>query len=159
MRVGRGGGLRRGAAALCLALALAGCAGGPRDGGGRVTAAATTDTYSVRVGDCLDKLPTESADELPLLPCSTPHYWEAFATSALTASDFPGNAGVKEQAQQACEAAFEPFVGLAAKKSKLDLTMLTPTKDTWTQAGDREVVCLVGSSSGNITGTLKGAAR
>lgn len=159
MTVRRGDGLRRGAAAVCLALALAGCTGGPRDGGGQVTAAATTDTYSVRVGDCLDKLPTESADELPLLPCSTPHYWEAFATSTLTASDFPGNAAVKAQAQEACEAAFEPFIGLAAKKSKLDLTMLTPTKDTWTEFDDREVVCLVGSSTGNITGTLKGSAR
>ncbi|MCA0295461.1 MAG: septum formation family protein [Actinobacteria bacterium] len=145
--------------ALAMALALAGCAGGPRDGSGQVTAPATTDSYSVRVGDCLDKLPSESADALPLLPCSSPHYWEAFATSTLTASDFPGNPAVKEQAQQACDAEFEPFIGLAAKKSKLDLTMLTPTRETWTQAGDREVVCLVGSSTGNITGTLKGAAK
>jgi hypothetical protein len=45
------------------------------------------------------------------------------------------------------------------KKSKLGITMLTPTKETWTQAADRQVICLVGSPNGNITGTVKGSAR
>ncbi len=159
MAVRRGTCRLRAASALVAVLALAGCAGGPRDSAGQVTAPATTDTYSVRVGDCLDKLPSESTDELSLLPCGAPHYWEAFATSTLTASAYPGNAAVGDQARAACETAFAPFVGTTAKKSKLDLTMLTPTKETWTQADDREVVCLVGSQSGGITGTLKGAAR
>jgi hypothetical protein len=151
--------LRRCAAALLLAVTLAGCAGGPRDSAGQVTAPATTDSFSVRIGDCLDKLPTESTAALALLPCSAPHFWEAFATTTLTASDYPGTTAVRDQAQQACEASFATFVGVAAKKSKLDLTMLTPTKETWTQAGDREVVCLVGSRAGNITGTLQNAAK
>jgi hypothetical protein len=43
--------------------------------------------------------------------------------------------------------------------SKYEVTYLSPAKESWTQAQDREVVCLVGSSSGNITGSLKGKAK
>lgn len=149
----------RAVAGVVLVLALAGCAAGVRDDAGRVTAPATTDTFSVRVGDCLGKLPSESTDELSLLPCTEPHYWEAFATATLTGEDFPGTAAVRNQAEDECNRAFAGFVGVAANKSKLELTMLTPTKETWTQANDREVVCLVGSPGGGVTGTLKDAAR
>ena len=145
--------------AVLATIALAGCVGGVRDSAGQVTAPSTTDTFSVRVGDCLDKLPTESTDELALLPCGEPHYWEAFSSTALPDGDYPGNSALRDQTEKACSAAFTGFVGVPDRKSKLDLTMLTPTRETWTQAGDREVVCLVGSSTGGITGTLKGAAR
>jgi hypothetical protein len=147
------------AGAVLLALALGGCAAGVRDEAGRVTAPATTDTFSVRVGDCLDKLPSESTEELSLLPCTEPHYWEAFATATLAGDDFPGTAAVRNQAEDECTRAFTDFVGVTARKSKLELTILTPTKETWTQANDREVVCLVGSPSGGVTGTLQGAAK
>lgn len=151
---------RTGAAlAAVLLVLLCGCAPGPRDAGGTVTAPATTDTFSVRVGDCLDKLPTDSADELSLLPCDQPHYWEAFATATLSGDDFPGNSAVRDQAEKACDAAFPGFVGVVASKSELDVTMLTPTKETWTQAADRAVVCLVGRPGGGVTGTLKGTAK
>ncbi|MGC4084705.1 MAG: septum formation family protein [Vicinamibacterales bacterium] len=147
------------AAVLVAAVLLGGCASGVRDSAGQVTAPATTDSFSVRVGDCLDKLPTDSTAKISLLPCAQPHYWEAFASPTLAGDDFPGNSAVRDQAESACTDAFQGFVGVAAKSSKLDLTMLTPTKETWTQAGDREVVCLVGSAKGGVTGTLKGANR
>lgn len=145
--------------ALAAAVLLAGCTSGGRDGAGQVTAPATTDSFSVRVGDCTGALPSDTTAKLNLLPCSAEHHWEAFASAKLTGDDFPGAAAVRSQAEEACDAAFEGFVGVTAKKSKLDLTMLTPTKETWTQAGDREVVCLVGSPSGGLTGSLRGAAR
>lgn len=147
------------AVGLLTAVALAGCASGVRDSGGQVTAPVTTDSFSVRVGDCLGKLPSESTAQLALRPCGEEHHWEAFATATLTGEDFPGNAAVREEAEVACSDAFAGFVGVPARKSKLDLTMLTPTSQTWTQANDREVVCLVGSPGGGITGTLAGAAR
>ena len=151
--------VRRATVAVVACLALVGCADGVRDTAGQVTAPATTDTFSVRVGDCLDRLPTESTDKLSLLPCDAAHFWEAFASATLTGTDYPGNSAVRDQGKQACATSFQAFVGVASKKSKYDLSMLTPTKETWTQAGDREVVCLVGSSSGNVTGTLKGIAK
>lgn len=147
------------AAVVAASALLAGCSPGVRGDAGQVTAPATTDSFSVRVGDCLGKLPTESTAQLQLLPCDREHYWEAFAAATLTGADFPGNAAVRTQAAQECSAAFSSFVGVPAKKSKLSLTMLTPTSETWTQAGDRAVVCLVGNPSGGVTGTLRDAAR
>jgi len=147
------------ALAVAASVLAAGCASGIRDSAGRVTAPITTDSYSVRVGDCLGKLPSESTASLQLLPCEEPHYWEAFATATLTGDDFPGNAGVREQAASACQDAFTEFVGVAAGKSKLALTMLTPTSETWTQADDRAVVCLVGNPGGGVVGTLRGTGR
>ncbi len=147
------------AAGVAASVLLAGCASGVRSSAGQVTAPTTTDSFSVRVGDCLGKLPTESTTQLQLLPCDQEHYWEAFATATLTGDDFPGNAAVREQAGEACDQAFATFVGVEADKSKLNLTMLTPTSETWTQAGDRAVVCLVGNPSGGVTGTLRDAAK
>ena len=141
-----------------LAVVLAGCAADiPRNSAGQVTAAATTDAFSIAVGDCVGKVDGDSTDELPLVPCTEVHYWEAYAASDLAGNDFPGNAGVKDLADKACADAFEGFVGVAADDSKYEVTYLTPTKETWAQAQDREVVCMVGSSNGNITGSLKDA--
>jgi len=142
-----------------LALLLAGCSAElPRDSAGQVTAASTTDAFSIKVGDCVGRLDGDSTDQLPLVPCSQEHFWEAYAAPTLTGDAFPGNAQVKDPSDQACAGAFEGFVGIKADDSKFEVTFLSPTKETWTQAGDREVVCLVGRSSGGITGTLKGVA-
>ena len=147
------------AAAAAAALLFPGCAAEVRDSAGQVTAPTTTDSFSVQVGDCLDSLPSEGTSTLTLLPCEGPHHWEAFATANLTGEDFPGNAKVRDEATQVCEDAFAGFVGISAGKSRLDLTMLAPTAETWAEAGDRAVVCLVGNTSGGITGTLENAEK
>jgi len=143
-----------------LAVLLAACAtDAPRNSAGQVTAAATTDAFSITVGDCVGKLDGDSTDELPLVPCAQEHFWEAYAASDLAGTDFPGNAEVKDLADKACSTAFTGFMGIASDDSKYEVTYLTPTKETWTQASDREVVCLVGSSRGGITGSLKGSGK
>ena len=143
-----------------LVVVLAGCAADvPRNSEGRVTVEATTDAFSIAVGDCVGKVDGDSADELPLVPCTEAHFWEAYAASDLAGDAFPGNAGVKDLADKACADAFEGFIGVAPDDSKYEVTYLTPTKETWTQAQDREVVCMVGSSKGNITASLKDAGK
>lgn len=160
--VGRAAG--RALAALLASLAAAGlltaCASEqPRNSSGQLTAPATTDTFSVRVGDCLGKLETDTTAKLPLVPCSEEHHWEAFAASELTGDDFPGNSVLGDRADEFCRGAFADFVGVKPSKSRYELTSLLPTRQTWTQAGDRELICLVGRPSGGITGTLKGVAK
>jgi hypothetical protein len=143
-----------------LLVLLAGCStDGPRNSAGQVTAAATTDTFSIKVGDCVGKLDGDSAQELPLTPCDQAHFWEAYASSTLEGTDFPGTSQINELSDKACSAAYKGFVGIAMDDSKYEVTYLSPTKESWTQATDREVVCLVGSSSGNLTGSLKGTAK
>jgi hypothetical protein len=146
--------------AAVLLVLLSGCStDAPRDSAGQVTAAATTDAFSIEVGDCVGKVDGDSAQKLPLMPCEQAHFWEAYASSTLDGTDFPGTSQVNDLSDKACRAAFTGFVGIARDDSKYEVTFLTPTKESWTQAQDREVVCLVGSSSGNITGSLKGKAK
>jgi len=146
--------------AAVLLVLLTGCStDAPRDSAGQVTAAATTDAFSIKVGDCVGKLDGDSAQKLPLMPCAQAHFWEAYASSKLDGTDFPGNSQVNDLSDKACGAAFTGFVGIAIDDSKYEVTYLAPTKESWTQAEDREVVCLVGSSSGNVTGSLKGKAK
>ncbi|MFZ0529892.1 MAG: septum formation family protein [Propionicimonas sp.] len=147
-----------GALTACVLL-LAGCAeAGGRSSAGQVTAPTTVDAYSIRVGDCVGKLETDSTTRLSLMPCDQGHSWEAFATRTLAGDDYPGANAVQAQAVAACTEAFEPFAGVAAKDSKFELRVLTPTKDSWAQL-DRTVTCLIGSSAGGLTGSLAGVAR
>jgi len=144
---------------VACGLLLSSCAAeSPRNSAGQVTAPATVDSYSIKVGDCVSKLESDSASRLPLVPCDQEHAWEAFATGTLTGDEFPGNNGVQSQGGELCTQAFEPFIGVPAKKSKFELRVLAPTKESWAQQ-DREVVCLVGSSAGKLTGSLAGAAK
>jgi hypothetical protein len=146
--------------AAVLLVLLTGCStDAPRDSAGQVTAPATTDAFSIKVGDCVGKLDGDSAQELPLMPCDQAHFWEAYASSKLDGTDFPGTSQVNDLSDKACGSAFKGFVGIAIDDSKYEVTYLSPTKESWTQAQDREVVCLVGSSSGNVTGSLKGKAK
>ncbi len=146
--------------AAVLLVLLTGCStDGPRDSAGQVTAVATTDAFSIKVGDCVGKLDGDSAQKLPLTPCDQAHFWEAYASSTLEGTDFPGTSQINELSDKACSAAYKGFLGIAMDDSKYEVTYLSPTKESWTQAQDREVVCLVGTSSGNITGSLKGTAK
>ena len=67
-----------------------------------------------------------------------------------------------------CVPAFTEFVGVDYYESTLDFWWMTPTEETWTQANDRLVQCIVyepdpadatGETSLEVTGSLEGAAR
>lgn len=152
--------LRLGLLAVLLGLMVSGCAAnGPRNTSGQVTASATTDAYSIRVGDCIGALPSESTERLTLIPCNQEHHWEAFATSNLTGTNYPGATAIAEQARRECGRVAKGFLGSSVERTKFEVTSLTPTKASWEQAQDREVMCLVGSSERTITGTLAGAGK
>ena len=147
--------------ALVLAggLALAGCStDAPRDQAGQVTASATADAFSLRVGDCTPSLTTGNVTELQLVPCDQEHAWEAFASKTLPEGDYPGDSDVSSAAEEFCVDAFKPFVGIAQSESTLDVNYLGPTKDSWAN-GDREVICLAGLDAGGLKGTLKDSKK
>jgi hypothetical protein len=39
------------------------------------------------------------------------------------------------------------------------VTTLTPSKDSWEQANDRVIQCIIIDPAGQVEGSLKGAAR
>ena len=142
-----------------VVVALVGCTTEtPRNSAGQVTAEATTDVFSIKVGDCVDKVGTGTVGELKLVPCSEPHYWEAYASSQVTGDTYPGTSTVQEQADADCGDAFAEFIGIELDKSDYTYTYLHHTSESWAQ-NDREILCLAGAEDGGIKGTLKGAKK
>lgn len=125
-----------------------------------VVEAGTADVFNLRVGDCFDD---ESLDggvsEVPAVPCAEPHDNEIYFIYDLPDGDFPGVTEVETLADEGCAAQFEAFVGAAYETSAIDYWALYPSEDTWTQIGDREVICSVWEPGVKVTGTLAGVAR
>lgn len=146
-------------AALACGLALAGCADGvPRNTAGQVTAPASIDPFQIVVGDCTGPIKDGDIESLQVMPCDQPHHFEAYASSMLSGTGFPGDAEVSKQADKFCTAEFRTFLGLAPKDSRYDMFYLHPVESSWA-SGDREMLCLVGSTKGGVTGSLKGVGK
>lgn len=142
------------------ALGLAGCtAEGPRNSAGQVTAPVPTDVFSLQVGDCTGPLTSGTVGQVTLVPCAQPHAWEVFAATELQGDAFPGAGKVQDQAEEFCNDQFKVFVGVAVNKSEYHLTVLQPTKQTWNDAGDRQVTCLAGDGEGKTEGSLRNAGK
>lgn len=133
-----------------------------RNEDGEVTKGGDVSTAEIRVGDCV-MLPKEATtaegtevSELTAVPCQKPHDAESFAIKEITEATYPGETKVIALADSYCAAQFGTFVGVAYDKSKLELSYLFPTKDSWAQ-GDRDLKCLVHKPEGQSTGSLKGS--
>ncbi|MFJ5957638.1 septum formation family protein [Paenarthrobacter sp. NPDC092416] len=158
-------GIKTSAALLCLlSLTLTGCSlissgDARRDESGRPTETSKADAFKVKVGDCIANPPSGEVIDVTIIPCDQSHDLEAYASSNIDASTFPGDASVVTQAEEYCGAQFSTFVGKAYEESTLEVTYFHPTSDSW-KTGDREIVCLIGGASGSaVTGTLKASAK
>ena len=147
------------AAAASGMLLLAGCvSGAPRNTAGQVTASASVDPFQIAVGDCTGAMKEGDVSSLQVVPCEDAHYYEAYASTTLEGTEFPGESEVRKQADKFCTAQFKTFVGLSTKDSGYGMYYLYPVEDSW-KIGDREVLCLAGSAKGGIRGSLKGVKK
>lgn len=142
------------------ALGLAGCsAQASRNPDGQVTSSSPTDAFSLQVGDCTGPLSSGTVGQVTLIPCAQPHAWEVFAATELQGDEFPGAGKVQDRAEEFCNDQFKAFVGVAVNKSAYHLTVLQPTKQTWNDAGDRQVTCLAGDGEGKLEGSLRNTEK
>lgn len=160
-------------AAVALSLALSGCSalsgimGGSdaqRDDEGNVTEESNVDVFSLKVGDCMPA--TDSTGEITdvdVVPCSEPHTDEVFYEFELADGDLPSDDEIQAEVEAECVPAFTEFVGTDYYESTLDFWWMTPTEETWTQANDRLVQCIIyqpdeaGTGSMDVEGSLEGA--
>ena len=156
------------ATVVSAALVLGGCATlgdllsdePARDEDGNVTEASTDDAFALKVGDCVNTADLgEYVEEVPFVPCAEPHDSEVFAATELTGEEFPGDDAVGDQAWEFCYGQFQGFVGVSYDESELDMFPMYPLEEGWNEIGDREVICLVTDTAGEVTGSLKGAGR
>ena len=143
-------------------VALAGCSViGNIIGGGTTTPGEgeDTDVFTIRVGDCLNDGGVQGeVSSVRAVDCSELHDSEAYASVIVDDGDFPGDSALNDQAISDCSTEFGSFVGLDYDSSELDFSYYYPTEESWGQ-GDREILCLMIDPSGQVTGSLRGAAR
>ena len=151
--------------AVAALVALSGCsllAGAndvPRSSAGAATETAKADAFKVRVGDCLAEPAGEKVDDVTIVPCSSPHYLEAFAATKVPDAKFPGEQALIDKATEACKPKFKEFAGVDIDSSVLGMTFFYPTTSSW-KLGDREIICLAaGADEAEVTGTLKGSRK
>ena len=150
---------------LVLCLAASGCSDEPeaaRDDSGAVASEGAVDPLDVEVGDCV-KEPTASGtatevESVSAVPCDQPHDGEIYATFDLPDGEFPGDEQVSTAGEQRCVEEFATYVGISYEESAYELSTLFPSQETWEQ-GDREYVCIAVDPAGELTGSVKGAAK
>jgi Septum formation len=108
--------------------------------------------FSLKTGDCFDP----RGQSYTLVSCDSPHVAEVFATFTLTGTKWPGDAAVQAAASSGCASRLTEYLNpqLAISVSS---TYVYPDSVAW-QAGTRTVICEVRASSGQLTGSVRGAS-
>ena len=108
--------------------------------------------FSLEVGQCFaDAISSggEEVENVDIVDCEKPHLNEIYAVVDLPEGDFP-LVFIDEDSAEICYNAFEPFVGQAYEYSIYEVNFLRPTKETWEQLDDREVVCYLFDMQGSL---------
>ncbi|WP_417511504.1 septum formation family protein [Microbacterium sp.] len=165
--------------ALVLSLALSGCSmladiigddsDPQRNADNQVTEDARIDIFSLSVSDCIPAFDSAGdITQIDVVPCADPHSDEVFFEFELTTDHLPAEEEMLTEIEAQCVPAFAEFVGTDYFESALALRWITPTEDTWTQANDRLVQCMIyepdpkdttGMTALDVTGSFKGSAR
>jgi hypothetical protein len=109
-------------------------------------------------GQCLGEPAADSAN-YPLVACAKEHLYEVYASSRLTGSERPTDTEIDKAYASVCLAGFAKFVGVKLARSKYEIQYFVLPDELWKKYSDHRLVCSVGSPSGGITGSLKGAKK
>ena len=124
---------------------------------GVALAACRGNVFDLAVGDCFDQPDATVVTDVAVVPCVEPHDNEVYAAFELPEGDFPGEDDLAELATAGCLERFEEWAGTGYAQSRLVSQHLTPTREGWERADDREVVCFVQDEDGEpLVGSLEG---
>jgi Septum formation len=104
--------------------------------------------FNLRQGDCFNS--NHNDGPVILLPCSSAHDAEVFATFTLPATAWPGVDAVQSQADAGCAARVSDYLGAKVTPSSLNRNATYPDPVTW-RAGVRTIICTVSSADGGQT--------
>lgn len=130
-----------------------------RDEAGVITEAGGLGAFSIRVDDCIQLPDASEVQSVEGVPCDRPHDAQAFATFLMPDGAYPGAVAIDRATDEGCMDRFEAYVGVAYEDSELDFTAFHPTSASWTEGGDREIVCFVVDPAGKLTGEARGSRR
>ncbi|MCU1488136.1 MAG: Septum formation [Actinomycetia bacterium] len=156
----------RAAFALTALLLVVGCgtegAGDvPRDASGRVTAGGIVRADKLQPGDCFQDQDDRTPDGFPVVPCGRAHANEAYDRFVVPGGAYPGQAALTDIATARCRAdPFTTYVGRPIDGSALDVFFVLPSADTWTNDGDRIIVCaLYADDRSPLVGSMNDSMR
>jgi hypothetical protein len=135
-----------------------------RDDSGQVTEAGQVNAFEIKLGDCLNNVvsnPDTSTEftEITAVPCSEPHEREVYAETITTGLTFDEEA-LAEEANNFCADSFQEFLGISYQDSSLYFDYFFPTLESWNQADDRKIQCLIGYEGyEKTTGTLENSMK
>lgn len=123
------------------------------------TLACSQDVATADVGECFERPEdTDSIADFDTVDCDEAHFGEVFHKFDIPGDDYPGDEAVGQQAEENCIAAFEEYVGVPFAESIYQIFPITPTEETWNEADDREVICVLTSADqSDLTGSKEGA--
>jgi hypothetical protein len=108
--------------------------------------------FSLKTGECIDP----NGQAATIVSCNTPHDAEVFATFSLSGSTWPGTTAVSVAASSGCSTRLTGYLNPQLAIS-LASTYIYPDSVAW-QAGTRTVICEVRATSGQLTGSVRGAS-
>ena len=125
-----------------------------------------TDPFDLFVGTCFNQYTYLDRNDLPAqlttaIGCTRPHNGQVYAIlvhEAPPGIPYPGEESVTRWGQDRCFEQFEPFVGLAYVRSRLEIGMITPSRTDWEgEDNRRRISCFVYSYDGLlIVGDMQG---
>lgn len=131
-----------------------------RDEAGVIQEGGEVGAFRIQVGDCLQDPGSGMIESVDAVPCSDPHALEVYDSFEVSFLEWPGEEAVSEAAGQGCYDRFFPFVGMKYEQSIYDFSSLYPTKDSFEQIDDKEVLCLMSLYEGGTkTGTARNSSR
>jgi hypothetical protein len=110
--------------------------------------------FSLQPGQCFDG---QNGLGVTILPCSSPHEAEVFATFQLPDATWPGDDAIQAEAQAGCQQRISGYMNPQLVTNALSQESIYPDQMTWA-AGVRTVVCDVRSDDGPITGSVRQGA-
>lgn len=124
-----------------------------------VSCGSETSAFDIEVGDCLNDEISGEISSVNTISCDEPHNREAYFAFNIADGEFPGEQAVSEEASTGCYNAFSDYVGILPDESKYQIYSLTPTRESWEGLNDREVLCMLGAGTEQISGTAKGTGE
>lgn len=106
---------------------------------------------AIQAGDCFNEYRYRDRTEFlqqitTIVGCDGPHDREAYYLTEYPADDgapAPPEETLRRWAQSACLDEFEAFVGLEYVLSALEIGVVIPSFESWTDDDDRNVICFV----------------
>lgn len=133
---------------------------------GAVAAGCTQSALEFTIGECVNLPDGTQISEYETVDCEEAHDAEVYSLPQHPdgpEAEYPGQAALEQFADDRCKEDFESYVGIAYDESVIYSTALTPSQESWEQAEDREIVCLLvgepleGGTFAQLTGSKEGA--